>query len=423
MSALHSRVATFVLRPKPDPLTSTASYPKARMTSLKRKGDLTGSAEDLKRPKKDGSLNSFFGAPKPAAQSTLKLNSSAPEAAPIKFDKEKWVASLKDEQRQLLKLEIDTLDVSWLSHLKNDLVSPDFLSLKRFLQQEVDSKKTIFPPLEDVYSWYVATSSEIIYDEANIRLARSRHTPLHTVKVLVLGQDPYHRVNQAHGLSFSVRPPTPAPPSLVNIYKALKHDFPSWTAPPNKGGLLTPWANQGVLMLNTCLTVRSGEPNSHANRGWEKFTQKVIDLVVKVRSRGVVFLAWGAPAQKRCASITGAKHMVLKSIHPSPLAASRGNFAEVGHFKKANTWLRERYGEGGEIDWDLNKPNAIAKPPVEAPVKVTETRMKPAEEDGSATKALHTNGINSEDEFDELDDEDALEALDAVEKSGAAGGV
>jgi hypothetical protein len=141
MSALHSRFATFVLRPKPDPLTSTASYPKARMTSLKRKGDLTGSAEDLKRPKKDGSLNSFFGAPKPAAQSTLKLNSSAPEAAPIKFDKEKWVASLKDEQRQLLKLEIDTLDVSWLSHLKNDLVSPDFLSLKRFLQQEVDSKK------------------------------------------------------------------------------------------------------------------------------------------------------------------------------------------------------------------------------------------------------------------------------------------
>lgn len=126
------------------------------MTSLKRKGEvLTGSAEDLKRPKKDGSLNAFFGAPKPAAQSTLKFGGSPPEAAPVKFDKEKWVASLKDEQRQLLKLEIDTLDPSWLSHLKSDLVSPDFLSLKRFLQQEVDSKKTIFPPLEDVYSWYV----------------------------------------------------------------------------------------------------------------------------------------------------------------------------------------------------------------------------------------------------------------------------
>lgn len=131
------------------------------MASLKRKGEvLTGSAEDLKRPKKDGSLNSFFGAPKPAAQSTTKANgpatnSSAPEPPSVKFDKEKWVASLKDEQRQLLKLEIDTLDVSWLSHLKNDLVSSDFLNLKRFLQQEVDSNKKIFPPLEDVYSWYV----------------------------------------------------------------------------------------------------------------------------------------------------------------------------------------------------------------------------------------------------------------------------
>ena len=124
------------------------------MTSLKRKGEvLTGSAEDLKKPKKDGSLNAFFGAPKPVATSAQKSDSSQSEPGPIKFDKEKWVASLKDEQRQLLKLEIDTLDVSWLSHLKNDLVSSDFLSLKRFLQQEIDSRKTIFPPLEDVYSW------------------------------------------------------------------------------------------------------------------------------------------------------------------------------------------------------------------------------------------------------------------------------
>jgi uracil-DNA glycosylase len=175
-------------------------------------------------------------------------------------------------------------------------------------------------------------------------------------------------------------------------------------------------------MLNTCLTVRSGEANSHANRGWEKFTQRVIDLVVKVRSRGVVFLAWGAPAQKRCASISGAKHMVLKSIHPSPLAASRGNFAEVGHFKKANAWLQERYGEAGEINWDLNKPKPIAGPPVETSVKITETQKKPTEVDGPVTEALQANGGNLEEEFGELDDEDALEALDAVEKSSAAGG-
>jgi uracil-DNA glycosylase len=259
-------------------------------------------------------------------------------------------------------------------------------------------------------------------EEANSRLDRSRHTPLNTVKVVVLGQDPYHRVNQAHGLSFSVRPPTPAPPSLLNIYKALKHDFPSWTAPPNKSGLLTPWANQGVLMLNTCLTVRSGEANSHANRGWEKFTQKVIDLVVKQRSRGVVFLAWGAPAQKRCTGINSAKHLVLKSIHPSPLAASKGNFAEVGHFKKTNEWLQERYGDGGAIDWDLNKPKPIAGPTVGTPVKVTETKKKPAKFDGPVTESLHTSGKTAEDEFGEMDDEDALEALEAVENSSAAGG-
>jgi hypothetical protein len=157
MSILWPRSGISLLRPKLNLPATTTSFHKARiMTSIKRKGDvLTGSAEDLKRPKKDGSLNAFFGAPKPTAQSTLKLGTSPPEGTPLKFDKEKWVASLKDEQRKLLKLEIDTLDPSWLSHLKNDLVSPEFLSLKRFLQQEVDSKKTIFPPLEDVYSWYV----------------------------------------------------------------------------------------------------------------------------------------------------------------------------------------------------------------------------------------------------------------------------
>lgn len=177
-------------------------------------------------------------------------------------------------------------------------------------------------------------------------------------------------------------------------------------------------------MLNTCLTVRSGDANSHASKGWEKFTQKVIDLVVKVRSRGVVFLAWGAPAQKRCATITGAKHIVLKSIHPSPLAASRGDFSEVGHFKKANAWLRERYGEDGEIDWNLHQPKPIAGPTVETPVKVTETQEKPLEEDGPVTEALQTKGQKVvEDEFDGIDDEDALEALDAAERSSTANGV
>jgi uracil-DNA glycosylase len=153
---------------------------------------------------------------------------------------------------------------------------------------------------------------------------RSRHTPLNTVKAVILGQDPYHNHNQAHGLCFSVRPPTPAPPSLQNIYKALKKEYPSFEPPPNKGGLLTPWADRGVLLLNTCLTVRAHEANSHSGKGWEKFTQKVIDLVCQKRTHGVVFLAWGSPAQKRCAGINGSKHYVLKSVHPSPLSAHKG---------------------------------------------------------------------------------------------------
>lgn len=144
------------------------------------------------------------------------------------------------------------------------------------------------------------------------------------MKVVVVGQDPYHNHNQAHGLAFSVRPPIPAPPSLVNIFKGIQNDYPSFKAPPNKGGLLTPWAERGVLMLNTCLSVRAHQPNSHSNKGWERFTQKIIDLVSKVRTHGVVFLAWGTPAGKRVAGIDRQKHCVLQSVHPSPLSASRG---------------------------------------------------------------------------------------------------
>lgn len=170
---------------------------------------------------------------------------------------------------------------------------------------------------------------------------------------MILGQDPYHNVHQAHGLCFSVRPPTPAPPSLKNIYTALKTDYPDFHPPPRNGGLLTPWADRGVLLLNTCLTVRAHEANSHAGKGWEVFTQRVIDVVAKKRTKGVVFLAWGSPAQKRCAKIAGARHLVLKSVHPSPLSAHKG-FLNCGHFRAANEWLESRYGADGAIDWGLD---------------------------------------------------------------------
>jgi uracil DNA glycosylase len=169
---------------------------------------------------------------------------------------------------------------------------------------------------------------------------RSRYTPLNTVKAVILGQDPYHGPNQAHGLCFSTRPPTPAPPSLKNIYVALKHDYPEQgpeaeaggsgrarvfrPPPPQRGGLLTPWAERGVLLLNACLTVRAHTANSHEGRGWERLTQRVIDTVARVRTRGVVFMAWGNAAAKRVAKVNRSRHLVLQSVHPSPLSASRG---------------------------------------------------------------------------------------------------
>ncbi|KAK5078677.1 uracil DNA glycosylase [Lithohypha guttulata] len=378
------------------------------MSSLKRKAGPTAAANDPKKPKKDASLTSFFGQPK-IVHSTTGSNSSAhaeAQGAAPNFDKAKWAETLSAEQKDLLKLEIDTLDPTWLAHLKDEITTPGFLKLKKFLKSEIDSGKTVFPPLEEVYSW-------------------SRHTPLNTVKVVILGQDPYHNHNQAHGLCFSVRPPTPAPPSLKNMFKELKDEYPSFTPPPKNGGLLTPWAEQGVLMLNTCLTVRAHDANSHSNQGWEPFTQKVIDLVAKLRTRGVVFMAWGSPAQKRCTKITGGKHLVLKAVHPSPLSAARGWFG-CGHFKQANDWLETRYGKDGIINWDLNVQKPIKAPEVTGePVKVAESQQKSntVKESGPATELPEVKAgkpASQKEDFDDEEDEDAIEALNELANSDAA---
>ncbi|EAW13790.1 uracil-DNA glycosylase [Aspergillus clavatus NRRL 1] len=370
---------------------------------LKRNANhLSTSAHDAKKPKANGSITSFFGVPKAKSVKTQPLTTSSPSPS---FDKAKWVASLTPEQQKLLQLEIDTLHESWLAKLKEELVTPEFLGLKRFLQKEKDSGAKIFPPENEIYSW-------------------SRHTPLNQVKVVIVGQDPYHNHNQAHGLAFSVRPPTPAPPSLVNIYTGIKNDYPTFQPPPNKGGLLIPWAERGVLMLNTCLTVRAHQAASHSNKGWERFTQKAIDLVARVRTNGVVFLAWGSPAGKRVASINRQKHCVLQSVHPSPLSAHRG-FFNNGHFKKCNEWLAERYGPDEVIDWSLtSKTNTTAGT---SPVVVTSpsTASKQLKTDSvklsevgplegkknTATKTIESSELS--DEFDE--DIDTVEALAATE--------
>ncbi|KAM0455184.1 hypothetical protein ACHAPV_000474 [Trichoderma viride] len=348
------------------------------MSSLKRKAATAGNETEAKKTRANGNISSFFGAaPKPAGAS------AAPSPA-IKFDKAKWVEGLTAEQKELLKLEIDTLHDSWLALLKDDVTTKEFLDLKKFLNRETAAGKKWFPPKEDVYSW-------------------SRHTPFNEVKVVIVGQDPYHNVNQAHGMAFSVRPPTPAPPSLRNMYIALKKDYPSFVEPLNRGGLLTPWADRGVLMLNTCLTVRAHEANSHANRGWERFTQKVIDLVAQKRTRGVVFMAWGTPASKRVQRVDKQRHLVLLSVHPSPLSASRG-FFDCGHFKAANEWLTTRYGDDGEIDWAL-KPGNTTKKLVKEDAK--EDTKEDAKQDAEPAANGNAKGAETPDESPEKSKESA----------------
>ncbi|KAH7914103.1 uracil-DNA glycosylase [Hygrophoropsis aurantiaca] len=236
---------------------------------------------------------------------------------------------------------------SWRTALMAEFSKPYFQKLKEFLASEHQSH-TIYPKTNDIYSW-------------------SRLTPLSSVKAVILGQDPYHNVGQAHGesdqdqarLSFSVLPPTKLPGSLKNIYKQLATDIPSFKTPSS--GDLTPLAQAGVLWLNTCLTVRAHTANSHSKKGWETFTDAVIHAILNRQNessskgqRGVVFFAWGLPAQKTFEriGIDEKRHLVLRSAHPSPLSAHRG-FLGNGHFKQANEWLREQYGEGQEIDWTV----------------------------------------------------------------------
>ncbi|EJT46771.1 uracil DNA N-glycosylase [Trichosporon asahii var. asahii CBS 8904] len=207
---------------------------------------------------------------------------------------------------------------------------------------------------EDIYSW-------------------SRFCPLKDVRIVIVGQDPYHGPGQAHGLAFSVKRGVAIPPSLRNMYKEMTTAIPGFVAP--KHGDLTEWAKHGVLLLNTSLTVRASEAGSHAGKGWEQFTAAVMKVVTSrlagsasgvavtatadapgSSANGIVLMAWGAHAQKMIAGLDTKRHLVLKSAHPSPLSASRGFFGN-GHFVKSNAWLQERYGADGGIDWkSLGEP-------------------------------------------------------------------
>lgn len=194
-----------------------------------------------------------------------------------------------------------------------------FIKVLNFIYAERQAGKIIYPHQRDVFNAF-------------------RFTKLANVKVVILGQDPYHGTNQAHGLSFSVRPSVPIPPSLVNIYKELATDIPNFTPP--KHGCLQSWAKQGVLLLNTVLTVESGRAHSHANLGWEIFTDKVITSL-NAHCNGIVFLLWGLHAQKKCNFIDSKRHHILKAMHPSPISAFRGFFG-CRHFSKTNQLLKQQ---------------------------------------------------------------------------------
>ena len=219
------------------------------------------------------------------------------------------------------------LEPSWKQALRAEFDQPYMAQLRQFLRQEMAAGKEIYPP------------GPLIFNALNL-------TPLHSVKVVILGQDPYHGPNQAHGLCFSVQPGVATPPSLVNIYKELKRDL---NIDIPRHGCLQHWAEQGVLLLNTTLTVERGVAASHAKRGWEHFTDRVIQTVSEQREN-IVFLLWGAHAQSKRKLIDPTRHLVLTSVHPSPLSAHRG-FIGNGHFSQTNRFL-EQNGLPG-IDWRL----------------------------------------------------------------------
>lgn len=219
------------------------------------------------------------------------------------------------------------LEPSWLAALDSEFQQPYMQELRQFLKEQKGKGATVYPRGGEIFNAF-------------------EHTPLDRVKVVILGQDPYHGPGQAHGLCFSVRPGVAIPPSLRNIYKEIERDL---GIPPPDHGNLSHWADQGVLLLNSVLTVNAGQAGSHQGKGWETFTDRVVEVVNRERE-GVVFLLWGSYAQRKGAVIDRQRHCVLTAPHPSPLSAHRG-FLGCGHFSAANAWLEQR-GQT-PIDWSL----------------------------------------------------------------------
>lgn len=222
---------------------------------------------------------------------------------------------------------LNNLKNTWLRELGNEFSKPYLINLNEFLENRKTEGAVIFPKKEDIFRALELTDFE-------------------DVKVVILGQDPYHGINQAHGLSFSVNEGIKLPPSLKNIYKELNSDL-GYDIPST--GFLEPWAKQGVLMLNAVLTVEQANPNSHANKGWEEFTDTIIKTISN-NKENIVFILWGAYAQKKAELIDESKHLIIKSAHPSPFSARNGFFGSKP-FSTTNQYLEEQNKK--PIDWQI----------------------------------------------------------------------
>ena len=215
---------------------------------------------------------------------------------------------------------------AWEAALRDEFRQPYYRELYNTVKKEYQTR-VVYPPASDIFSAF-------------------HLTPLEKVKVVILGQDPYHEPGQAHGLCFSVKPGVEIPPSLVNIYQEIHDDL---GLPVPQTGCLTKWAEQGVLLLNTVLTVRAHAAFSHANIGWQTFTDRVISIVNE-QDRPIVFMLWGSPARKKKALLNNPEHLILEAPHPSPLSAYRGFFG-CRHFSKANDFLQANGSE--PVDWQI----------------------------------------------------------------------
>ncbi|TPX37719.1 hypothetical protein SmJEL517_g00512 [Synchytrium microbalum] len=266
--------------------------------------------------------------------STMQTEEESDKITPVeatstdKQEDEKSKQSSPRYTESLLQLERDTMGPDWFEIFGAEIEKPYFLKIKKRLELDESKRITIFPPKEQIYSF--------------------TKCPLNKIKVVILGQDPYHGQGQAHGLCFSVQKGVANPPSLNNIFKELADDLGKDKFQKPKHGFLEGWATQGVLLLNSALTVQMDKANSHAEIGWARFTDAIVEYINK-NSKNVCFLLWGGNAQKKGEKINKSKHLVLKSAHPSPLSAHRGFFKQK-HFSKANAFLVKNGLE--PVDWN-----------------------------------------------------------------------